>query len=679
MIWRLKQWRPQLAVLAGLVGVLILTWFVYRPGLSGPFLFDDYANLPALGSQGPINNAESLARYLTSGTADPTGRPIALASFLIDAQDWPAPPRPFKRTNVILHLLNGALLFAFLYALARKPHSDTNRSGLNSSWAALLASAMWMLHPLLVSTTLYVVQREAILATTFCLLGLNGWWHGRRYIVRGSTRTGLIIAVSSIVVFTLLGLLSKANGILLPVFVLVIEYTLAANPAWPSSALLPQREQRLYRWTVLSWCWFVAILIGAYLGWFVVRSLFAEVAAIRPWTLGQRLLTEPRVLWEYARLLALPKPYTAGVFNDQVQASTSFVEPWTTLPAIVGTLSVLGFAAFFRHRTPIISAAILFFACGHAIESTSIPLELYFEHRNYLPALLAFWPLSSWLTGSGKLPADVTHRAGRTIGALLILAVLCVFTSQNASIWGNEHDQAILWAELNPTSARAQVSAAMTEMSHGEAIKAERRLRPLLTRYPDQVQLAFNLIAARCEQGSVDSADLDAAIRSIRTTHDPGTLIVSWFTRAIATANLGQCKGFDVKALRKFISAAKENAAFPAGRRQDLLHLEGMLYLDAHDGMNAADAFAKALACEPRISVALEQAAELGSRGFPSLGLRHLVFFDSLKELAPSPPIGMPSVHAWILQRQDYWGVERRHLEETLRRDIANQPAKVLP
>ena len=84
--------------------VLLLTWVVYHPGLSGDFLFDDYANLPALGDFGRIDNAATFWRYITSGSADPTGRPLALLSFLIDANNWPADPYPFKRTGVLLHL-----------------------------------------------------------------------------------------------------------------------------------------------------------------------------------------------------------------------------------------------------------------------------------------------------------------------------------------------------------------------------------------------------------------------------------------------------------------------------------------------------------------------------------------------------------------------------------------------
>src|SRR3546814_19867519 len=45
--------------------------------------------------------------------------------------------------------------------------------------AAAIGTGMWLLHPLFVSTTLYIVQREAMLPATFTLLGLLAWLHGR--------------------------------------------------------------------------------------------------------------------------------------------------------------------------------------------------------------------------------------------------------------------------------------------------------------------------------------------------------------------------------------------------------------------------------------------------------------------------------------------------------------------
>ncbi|MBT8446206.1 MAG: tetratricopeptide repeat protein, partial [Gammaproteobacteria bacterium] len=82
----------------------------YLPGLQGGFILDDFANLSALGKYGSIDSAQDLWRYLTNGLGGPGGRPLALLSFLLDDNGWPAAAAAFKRTNLLIHLLNGVLL-----------------------------------------------------------------------------------------------------------------------------------------------------------------------------------------------------------------------------------------------------------------------------------------------------------------------------------------------------------------------------------------------------------------------------------------------------------------------------------------------------------------------------------------------------------------------------------------
>ena len=89
---------------------LTTCYFLYLAGLGGDFLFDDYPNLELLGTYGTIDSWDKFYNFLHSGFAGPTGRPIALASFLLDANTWPTTSYPFKYTNLMLHLLNGALL-----------------------------------------------------------------------------------------------------------------------------------------------------------------------------------------------------------------------------------------------------------------------------------------------------------------------------------------------------------------------------------------------------------------------------------------------------------------------------------------------------------------------------------------------------------------------------------------
>jgi hypothetical protein len=673
--------------------VLLTTMTVYWVGLEGDFLFDDFANLPALGASGPIDTWPTFWRYITSGTADPTGRPLTLLTFLLDARDWPADPFPFKRTNLVLHLINGALLAILLRKLGRKTFETAQSHRIDL--AAALGSGLWLLHPLFVSTTLYIVQREAMLPATFTLLGLLAWLHGREAILEGHRLRGTTWIVLGSGGCTLLGVLSKANGILLPALALVVEYTLlrSSSSGEVPSTPVQLHQQRIYRRSMWVFGWLPAALVAGYLlkqGW---SGLTLGISSARPWTLGQRLLTEPRVLLDYLDLLWLPRPFTPGLFNDHIQASVSLWSPASTLPALLVIVMLITVSWSLRRRWPALALSILFYFVGQSLESSTIALELYYEHRNYLPALLMFWPLALWLCdvrlhrkpkpmiahGTTPIPRRATSwlsasKAKLALATLLLLG-LGAMTHARASLWGNSHDQALLWARLNPDSPRAQANAAQIEMSSGQPGLAVDRLSASLAKAPDQVQLALNLFGAQCLLGNIDSATFTASQLALRTTRDPGSLLVSWFERAMEQVRHAPCPQLSYTTLDSLLQATLANPylATNAGRQQDIHYLLGRLALIQGDQDTALAEFNHALDKQVRISAALKQAALLGSHGFPKQGLAHLDHLAVEPKQAYKAGFGMPRIHAWVLQRQQYWPKELARLRATLRDDAARQ------
>lgn len=669
--------------------------WAYWPGLRGDFLFDDYVNLPALGANGPVTHWSTFWQYITSGQADPTGRPLALLSFLIDAHDWPATPYPFKRTNLLLHLLNGTTLALLLMRLGRLAiPATTPRQRERIALAGVLGASLWLLHPLMVSTTLYIVQREAMLAASFTLLGLLLWLKGRQDLLDGRRLAGWTWMIAGLWGCTLLGVLSKANGMLLPALALVIDHTILRvritdGRSRNASDQRKNRETvsglRVYR-TAL---WLLAGPPALFLSIYLLRAgylgIVHGISAVRPWTLGERLLTEQRILIDYLRLLWLPHPFTPGLFNDHVEVSTGLLNPVSTLPSILAIATLIVGAIVVRRRWPILAGAILFYFTAQSMESGTLALELYFEHRNYLPAMLMFWPLALWLCDvpqHGLLKPDQVSDgwAGPSRGRIAlkvllsatILGALVAMTHARAALWGNSRDQALLWAKLNPDSPRAQAYAAMSEVASGHPERAAERLPRLLAKQPDEVQLALNLLSARCAMGHIDSATFLAAARALHTSRDTGSLLASWFGRAISQTRDPQCPELSVQAVSELLDAAltNPNLASQAGRRQDLISLRGQLALTEGDGRQAFTDFNLALVQEVRPTIAFQQAALLGSAGYPGLALRHLDYYESIKDREISPGLGMPAVHQWVLRRQNYWPTELVRLRHTLRADL---------
>ena len=630
--------------------VTVLAWIVYRPGLASPFIFDDLANLPALGASGPIDNAAALLRYLTSGHADPIGRPLASATFLLDARDWPADAFPFKRTNVLLHALNALLLFATLLGFGRALGWQDRRRHLS----ALIAASAWLLHPFFVSTVLYVVQREAMLPATFTLLALLAYLRGRRLASEGKAWRAIAGAAASIGACTLLATLSKANGLLIPLLVLIAQEVLPRD-AEPG----PLAFRRRCRMVLGP----LAFAVPAYLAWVGLSSLGDGPLPFRGWSVTQRMLTEPSIMWHYVAQLWLVTMTSSSLLHDDLSVASTLFSPWYTLPAIFGWLAVVLAAWRFRHRAPTFALAVLFFAAGHLMESTTLSLELYFDHRNYLPAMLLFWPL-------GDLVARLRSRTVAYVSFVAIAGVLASLTYANTQLWADPLAQGESWAATHPASPRAQAYAAQLEAAAGRIDRATVIIERAARRFPGEPQIALNQIDIHCLGGALGPTDVDYARSALtRVQREPGPLLANWMASAITRYYPDKCAGLTRAAYEEILDGAASNARITAipGRRQDVLHLRGVLALTWSHPDEALPLFDSALAASPTPGTALAQAAALGAAGYPELGLRHLDFFDHLPARADhSWREGMPWLHDIVLERQAYWAKERKHLQQAL-------------
>ncbi|WP_152560465.1 tetratricopeptide repeat protein [Arenimonas donghaensis] len=640
-----KTVLTRFAWIAAFVATVALCFW---PLLSAGFLFDDFANLPALGEYGPIKDFDALARYLTAGIADPLGRPVAMASFLLDSRDWPAAARPFLRTNIILHAINGLLLLALLRRLGRALDLD-NRTAFN---AALWGAALWCLHPLWVSTVGYVVQRHAMLASTFVLLGLLAWLSAVAAFREGRAGQGWLWAACVMPACGVLAALSKANGMLLPVLVLAIQWFV----------VMPRhgvgRAERLATWLLLG----VPSLL-------LVAALLAQIEAEPPgrsWTLAERLMSQPRALADYLWTLLVPRVNSTGIFADGFQASTGWLTPASTLPAALGILALLVAPFLLRHRQPALAAALAFYLAGHLMESTVLPLELYFEHRNYLPAMLLAWALAM----SALSPLSRTgHGKAVVFGLGAYLLVLGALTQQRAMLWADTPRQAAVWGLTLPDSPRAQTWAAQHELRAGNLAAAHARLVRTLEQFPHNPMLALNLVNVECAAGGTRPGTLEQAARALARTGLRVDMNHDWL-RDRLLAEAASCPGLDKPALFALVDAALEHGSRTPRALARRERIQGLVAVGQGDCPRARQHFSDALRSQPRDSSAYGDTALLASHCGAGFALSFLRDYRTAGRDGFVEKPGMPRLHRAVLDHQGYWTRELDRLETLIARDI---------
>lgn len=438
---------PLALLLVALAGVLVLL-----PGSGGPFLLDDFANIAhASAFQAETWNWEAIRHAVLTNNAGPLGRPVSTLSFVLNAALQGIDPYTLKLTNIFLHAI-AAVLTALV---ALRLFSLAGSSPGSARLMALLVGLAWSVHPIALTSTLYVIQRMNLLAALFTLAALLAYMHGRCWLFSAYAKAGVWFALAALL--WLLGVLSKENALLLPVFIVLLEWlvyrfhddTGNTNIIW----------RRVVLWTTACG---LAVLV-----FFIVSNWGRWLAGYetRSFSLAERLLTETRVLWQYIGMVLAPSHERLGLFLDDIQLSTGLFTPPSTLFALCGLGGLVTLAIAVRDKLPLLSFGLLFFLAGHLMESTVFPLEIAFEHRNYLPAIGLLLALTATLqAAAARLEVPLVA----WFPLLAFCAFLAIFATIRSAHWGDQYLLVQLEAQHHPQSARAltELGAANTAFAH---------------------------------------------------------------------------------------------------------------------------------------------------------------------------------------------------------------------
>ena len=435
--------------------IIVLLFIAYWPSLQGPLIFDDIQNIVANPSVAIKDlSYDSLKQALFSNDSGLFKRVLPALSFGINhymASGF-TDTLPFKLTNLLVHIINSGLLIYLVVLLWPLLKFPGNFSRTQIALSVFLICCLWALHPLQVSTVAYVVQRMTSMAATFVLLGLCIFIYGRRLLPHNFPR-GMTLMCIGVIGGTLLGLLSKENAALVSCYAAVIEFSLFKRKDLASKQ----------KWALNSFYTVLVLLpICLVLFYYFVSPghLIASYSG-RPFSLAERLWSESRVLWFYVYLLFVPDITNMGLFHDDIAVSHGWLQPVSTIVSVIAWCVLLIVALLLRNRLPVFTFAVLWFLVGHSMESSFLPLELVYEHRNYLPSigiiiLIAYVFIYCFECLVNKIQnVEIRKYAWFTAIAILVAAIVYA-TFLRAHYWASERDIFISIGQNHPDSAISQ-------------------------------------------------------------------------------------------------------------------------------------------------------------------------------------------------------------------------------
>lgn len=425
--------------------IMALTSLIYLPGLSGDFHFDDFPNL-LQNSRLHINNLDidSLISSALSSDSGILKRPVSMLSFAMNSYFFGIDPYSWKIINLIIHLLNGIGIYFLSFVIFQKYNliQEGNCSKKHNITLSIFISCLWLVHPLNLTSVLYIVQRMTSLSAFFVI------WTCVFYIILRyryyKSSHGFVFIPTTITLLSIIAIFTKENAALLPIFLLLLESSIFK---------LKNKSNSFDKKIILLF--FIILVIPAiifiYLLLFRTGGLLSSYT-IRDFTMTERILTEFRILIFYLKQIYLPSLQELGLYHDDILISEGLFSPISTFFAALAIFLLIFLAIYNFSKQPLIAFGLLWFFGAHLLESTFLPLELAHEHRNYLAL---YGVLFSTVFIISKSPINnLKHwlKYSLWVGPIVLLSFVTYIRSTQ---WSDNVLHAVYEAKHHPNSARA--------------------------------------------------------------------------------------------------------------------------------------------------------------------------------------------------------------------------------
>jgi hypothetical protein len=369
--------------------------------------------------------------------------PLHLLSYMFDHALWGLKPMGYHLSSVLLHGCNTVLTLA----VARR---------LSGSFAVgVITAILFAVHPAHVEAVAWVSSRKELLSTTFMLLSLLAYLHARQRALRP-------IPYAASVIFFVMALLSKVSVVVLPAFLLVLDWT------------LDRRTARSRGWVLQSLASKIPYgVVGAIL---IVVNTRVQETAKEPYVHDPILYfgVKGHALWNYVGLLGgMPgRPdYDFPSLGSGAFGIFLNLAGWIVLPA-----AALIFLRL-RRRTEFLGLCWAFITL---LPATLFPLLTYMADRYlYAPSFGFCCALAAILVGFGRLDRFPRLDGKGVLAALATVAIALGFalrTLHYSTVW-KDSDSLWSYALTKSNDYRAFNNLAEVRIRQGRWAEAESLLK----------------------------------------------------------------------------------------------------------------------------------------------------------------------------------------------------------
>jgi tetratricopeptide (TPR) repeat protein/fumarate reductase subunit D len=308
-------------------------------------------------------------------------RPVSCLSFALNYYLGGLDVSGYHLVNISIHFITAVFLFLFIYQTLNLPLLR-DRYAEKAYFIALFSTVLWAINPVQGQAVTYIVQRMASMAGMFYIMSMYLYLKARTAENNLSRFIFYFLGISAF----LLGLGSKENAVMVPFSLALFEVFLLQETPWLN-----------IRKHIKTYLIIIALFLIAGLLYVCLKdiNIFEHLLAgyrDRPFTLVQRLLTETRIIIFYISLLLYPVSTRLNIAHD-TDISTSLFTPITTVISLLLITGIIVLALYKSKKYPLVAFSICFFFLNHIVESSFLPLELIYEHRNYIPSMFFFLPL----------------------------------------------------------------------------------------------------------------------------------------------------------------------------------------------------------------------------------------------------------------------------------------------